>query len=72
MFKSSLYTHRDTEGFSIGERVIYLPAWANGDKNHKDAKQGVIKIFNIAINTCFVKFDDGRTAACCLKSLIKI
>lgn len=42
--------------FAKGQRVLYVPAHANGDPNHKDCEKGVVSSTNE--QWVFVKYDN--------------
>ena len=58
--------------FQVGDRVVYVPHRANGDRNHKDCERGVV--FRIGDDgNVYVKFQraidlygDGQAIAQCL------
>lgn len=55
-----------------GDRVIYIPSHAHGDRNHPDCERGTVSSLNHN-GEPFVRFDtavsrlgwDGATSQCC-------
>ncbi len=42
-------------GFKRGDRVVYIPMHADGDRNHKDCEHGIVS--SITKKYVFVKYD---------------
>ena len=42
-------------GFKKGDRVVYIPLHAKGDRNHKDCEHGIVS--SITNKFVFVKYD---------------
>lgn len=59
--------------FQSGDRVVYVPTHAHGDRQHKDCETGMVSRVG-ADGTVFVVFDDpgsmGRAKACYPESLV--
>lgn len=59
--------------FKPGDRVIYVPLHAHGERSHPDCEHGKVSSLNERTGDVFVKFDgavgrlgwDGATAQCC-------
>lgn len=48
--------------FQLGDRVIYIPAHAAGDRNNKDCQSGVVSSYVRVVHTnlyVFVKYDNA-------------
>lgn len=49
--------------FKKGDRVIYIPNHANGDRNHKDCEHGIVKSYfpehNNGKGVAFVLYDNS-------------
>lgn len=60
------------DNFNPGDRVIYIPGHARGDRTHKDCEWGTVSSIGRA-NNVFVRFDnqvskfgwDGTTSQSC-------
>lgn len=59
--------------FATGDRVIYVPMHAHGDRTHSDCERGEVSSVSADGSTVFVRFDatvsrlgwDGATAQAC-------
>ena len=44
--------------FNKGDRVIYVPKHANGNRNHKDCEHGIV--YSLTEEFVFVKYDNAE------------
>lgn len=48
--------------FKSGDKVVYVPSWANGDKHHPSCERGFVKAVGIYGTIVFVKITEGVNA----------
>lgn len=57
--------HDDVQFFVVGERVLYVPTHAQGDRNHPDVERGVVTGHNKDGSTVFVRFGNDTGSKGC-------